>query len=104
MGAPCVLGEDGLCIMPDGTVFPCRRFPFSLGNLLEDPLKTVWERSEILTKMRKKENLKGRCKSCEREECTGCRSLAYSLTGDYFGEDPHCWYSQGCSPFTEKKG
>jgi MoaA/NifB/PqqE/SkfB family radical SAM enzyme len=93
MGAPCVLGEDGLCIMPDGIVFPCRRFPYSIGNLSEDSLKTVWERSEILPKMRNKRNLKGKCGSCDREDCTGCRSLAYSLTGDFFGEDPHCFYT-----------
>src|SRR4030042_5492476 len=35
LGAPCVIGRDGLCIMPDGTVFPCRRFPIPIGNLLE---------------------------------------------------------------------
>ena len=97
MGAPCILGEDGLCLMPEGTVFPCRRFPFPLGNLLEDSLKTVWEGSELLAKLRDKGSLKGKCKSCGREGCTGCRSLAYSLTGDFFAEDPHCWHSE-CDP------
>lgn len=93
MGAPCVLGEDGLCVMPDGTVYPCRRFPLRLGNLLEDSLQSIWGKSEILPKLRDKQNLKGKCRSCNREGCTGCRSLAYSLTGDFFGEDPHCWFS-----------
>jgi radical SAM protein with 4Fe4S-binding SPASM domain len=91
MGAPCVLGEDGLCVMPDGIIYPCRRFPLPLGSLLEDSLLAVWERSEILRKIRDKKNLKGKCGRCHQEECTGCRSLAYSLTGDFFGEDPHCW-------------
>ncbi len=44
LGAPCVIGVDGLCIMPEGNVFPCRRFPVSIGNLLETPLKQIWER------------------------------------------------------------
>lgn len=92
MGAPCVLGEDGLCIMPDGQVFPCRRFPLSIGNLLADSLKSVWEKSEILEKLKKKANLKGRCGSCDKKDCAGCRSLAYSLTGDFYEEDPHCGY------------
>ena len=92
LGAPCVVGVDGLCIMPEGNVFPCRRFPISIGNLLETPLKQIWEESEILEKLRRKENLKGKCGSCEMEECRGCRSLALALTGDYLGEDPHCWY------------
>jgi radical SAM protein with 4Fe4S-binding SPASM domain len=92
LGAPCVVGVDGLCIMPEGNVFPCRRFPISIGNLLETPLKKIWEESDLLEKLRKKENLKGKCRSCEMEECRGCRSLALALTGDYHEEDPHCWY------------
>jgi len=92
LGAPCVLGTDGLCVMPDGTVFPCRRFPLPIGNLLADSLKTIWEKSEVLEKVRRKENLKGKCGTCRIEGCTGCRSLAYALTGDFLAEDPHCWY------------
>ncbi len=92
LGAPCVIGVDGLCIMPEGSVFPCRRFPISIGNLLKDSLKTIWERSELLEKLRRKENLKGKCGRCEMRDCRGCRSLALALTGDYHEEDPHCWY------------
>jgi len=92
MGAPCVLGTDGLCIMPEGEVFPCRRFPISIGNLLGTPLDQLWESSELLRRLRRKENLKGKCKNCESKECRGCRSLALSLTGDYLEEDPLCWY------------
>ncbi len=92
LGAPCVIGADGLCIMPEGSVFPCRRFPISIGNLLNESLKKIWEESELLEKLRNKENLKGKCGSCEMEECRGCRSLARALTGDYHEEDPHCWY------------
>lgn len=92
LGAPCVIGRDGLCVMPNGTVFPCRRFPISIGNLLNESLKQVWEKSDLLNKLRKKENLKGKCGRCEIKDCRGCRSLALSLTGDYLEEDPHCWY------------
>ena len=95
LGAPCVLGEDGICIMPQGDVFPCRRFPFSIGNLVDAPLKSIWEKSEILAKLRKRENLKGRCRNCGWQECRGCRSLAFSLTGDFLAEDPHCWFGNG---------
>jgi radical SAM protein with 4Fe4S-binding SPASM domain len=92
-GAPCVIGTDGLCIMPEGSVFPCRRFPISIGNLLNDPLAEIWEESEILKKLRRKENLKGKCGRCPAKDCRGCRSLALCLTGDYLEEDPHCGYS-----------
>ncbi len=90
LGAPCVIGVDGLCILPEGNVFPCRRFPISIGNLLNDSLKKIWEESDLLEKLRKKENLKGKCGSCGINDCRGCRSLAFALTGDYLAEDPHC--------------
>ena len=48
LGAPCVIGTDGLCIMPEGSVYPCRRFPVPIGNLLNHPLDTLWEKSELL--------------------------------------------------------
>jgi len=91
LGAPCVIGMDGLCIMPDGDVFPCRRLPISIGNLLDDSLAEIWKGSELLEKLRKKENLKGKCGKCLMKDCRGCRSLALALTGDYLEEDPHCW-------------
>ena len=94
LGAPCVIGKDGLCVMPDGDVYPCRRFPISIGNLLEKSLKQIMDESEIMGKLRKKSNLKGKCGRCEIENCRGCRSLALALTGDHLAEDPHCWLSQ----------
>lgn len=93
LGAPCVIGVDGLCIMPEGDVFPCRRFPVSIGNLLQMPLKQIWRTSDLLEKLRGKRNLKGKCGKCKMENCRGCRSLALALTGDYLGEDPHCQLS-----------
>jgi len=92
LGAPCVIGKDGLCVMPTGDVFPCRRFPIPIGNLLETPLTQIWSESETLEKLRKKENLKGKCGRCDIKDCRGCRSLALALTGDSLEEDPHCWY------------
>ncbi len=93
LGAPCVVGMDGFCIMPGGDVLPCRRFPISVGNLLETSLRQIWDESELLEKMRRKENIKGKCGRCEIRECRGCRSLALALTGDFLEEDPHCWYA-----------
>jgi len=90
LGASCVLGVDGFCIMPGGDVFPCRRFPVAIGNLLQDSLNKIWVDSEILRQLREKRNFKGRCGSCAVKNCRGCRSLAFSLTGDYLEEDPHC--------------
>jgi radical SAM protein with 4Fe4S-binding SPASM domain len=92
LGAPCVIGKDGICVMPNGDVLPCRRFPISIGNLLATSLKQIWEESELLEELRRKENLKGKCGRCKIKDCWGCRSLALALTGDYLSEDPHCGY------------
>ncbi|MCX7857135.1 MAG: radical SAM protein [Deltaproteobacteria bacterium] len=90
LGAHCVIGKDGLCIMPDGQVFPCRRFPISIGNLVHTPLEVIWESSELLNTLRKKENLKGRCGSCGIKDCRGCRALSFALRSDPLAEDPCC--------------
>ena len=94
LGAPCVLGKEGFCIMPNGDIFPCRRFPLTIGNLRQDSLVNIWENCSVLNQLRRKENLKGKCGHCGEENCSGCRSLAFSLTGDYLAEDPHCWYGE----------
>lgn len=88
-GAPCIVGIDGIAIMPDGTVFPCRRFPLSIGNLREVSLIDIWEKSETLQKLRSFP-LKGRCNNCRIINCRGCRALSYSITGDFLEEDPLC--------------
>lgn len=91
-GAPCITGKDGIAIMPDGTVFPCRRFPKKIGNLLVAPLEDIWKNSRVLKKLRDKKYLKGKCKSCEIKDCAGCRALSFSITGDFLEEDPLCFY------------
>ena len=102
LGAPCVVGVDGLCVMPDGTVFPCRRFPVSMGNLRQHSLKEIWETSELLKVLGRRKNLKGKCGYCDIEDCRGCRSLSFSLTGDYLAEDSHCGYQPRSSLFEDR--
>jgi radical SAM protein with 4Fe4S-binding SPASM domain len=90
-GAECVVGRDGMALLPDGTVHPCRRFNIPIGNMLNESLKTIWENSEVLNKIRNRANLKGGCFDCGITECSGCRAMTYALTGDYLAEDPHCF-------------
>lgn len=33
-GAKCIFGRDGLAILSDGTIYPCRRFDEEIGNFL----------------------------------------------------------------------
>jgi radical SAM protein with 4Fe4S-binding SPASM domain len=92
LGAICSIGLDGLCIMPDASVLACRRLPIVIGSLKNDSIEKIWYESELLCQIRDKNNLKGKCYSCEYiPRCSGCRSMAYALTGDYLAGDPQCW-------------
>lgn len=92
LGAACSIGLDGLCILPDATVLPCRRLPIPIGNLKTDSLIKIWHASDLLWEIADKRNLKGKCNSCEFiPRCSGCRAMAYACTGDYLAEDPQCW-------------
>ncbi len=91
-GGICSIGLDGLCILPDATVLPCRRLPIPIGNLNIESISTIWHKSKLLWEIADKGNLKGKCSSCEHiPYCSGCRAMAYACTGDYLAEDPQCW-------------
>jgi len=92
VGALCSAGNNALTIMPDGTVYPCRRLPISIGNVLTDGFFKIWYGSEVLWRLRNPANLGGKCKECDLiTQCRGCRAMAYFTTGDYMAEDPQCW-------------
>ena len=89
LGAGCDLGAS-FCLMCDGTVYPCRRFPLELGNIFTDGLWTVCEGAEILRKIHTRSNLAGKCGSCTFTDCFGCRALGYAFYRDPFAEDFQC--------------
>ncbi len=92
VGAICSAGNNALTIMPDGTVYPCRRLPISIGNILTDGLFKIWYSSEVLWRIRNPNNLGGKCRDCDLlPKCRGCRAAAYFETGDFMAEDPQCW-------------
>lgn len=92
MGALCSVGNNALTIMPDGTVYPCRRLPIPIGNILIDGLFAIWYDSEVLWKIRNPKNIQGKCRDCDLlVNCRGCRAMAYFSSGDYLAEDPQCW-------------
>lgn len=92
VGAMCSVGINALCIIHDGTIYPCRRLPIPLGNILTDSLYDIWYASPILWKIREPSNLKGRCSNCKFIPiCRGCRAMALSFCGDWLGGDPQCW-------------
>ncbi len=89
-GAFCNLGGDSMALMPDGTVYPCRRFPISVGNVFTTSFSTILDN---LTGFRNRflpEKLHSPCRHCSFDSCSGCRALVYALSGSFYAADPQC--------------
>ena len=92
----CFFGKF-MSIAENGDAIPCSyNDAHRFGNIKDKSLKTIWndlQTSEFFSKVRDKNNLKGKCGVCEyREICGGCRTSAEFFTGDIFGSDPSCAY------------
>ena len=94
LGSLCSIGLDGICILPTADVLACRRLPIPIGNLKIKTLEEIWSTSALLWEIADKRNLKGKCRSCEYiSKCSGCRAMAFAVSGDYLSDDPNCWKS-----------
>jgi radical SAM protein with 4Fe4S-binding SPASM domain len=88
----CQAGLGQGCIGPEGDVTPCVMLPVVVGNVRDKSLEEIWHSSPIIRSLQDRSNLKGWCQTCDlRENCGGCRGIAYSYTGDLLAADPRCW-------------
>lgn len=86
----CGSGRLYCGLEPNGDVLPCVFMPIKLGNIREKSLKDIWSNSDVLKKLRDRENLEG-CGECKYKYiCGGCRARAYGYYGDVQGPDPGC--------------
>jgi len=89
----CIFGEY-LFIEPNGEVKPCSFAPMMLGNVKEKPLTQIWDEvihSPFFHQLKDPKTRTGYCRSCQYlEDCKGCRSRTFILTGDWFASDPCC--------------
>ena len=92
-GALCNLGEESMALMPNGDIFPCRRTPVKIGNILSDDFNDILIRLKLLRESFN-QNLKGSCNNCSVLECIGCRALSYALTGDLYEADRQCYLNK----------
>jgi len=91
-GAFCNLGSESMALMPDGSVYPCRRFVKRVANLKTQSFDEVLSLLKGYEIKSFKERLSGEiCKRCTVEGCIGCRALVYALTGDENGDDLQCY-------------
>lgn len=90
LGALCNLGDESMCLMPDGTVYPCRRLPIPLGNLKSSSFYDILRKLKEFREKINRSSLRGKCSHCEIDNCIGCRALAYAISGDIYSEDTQC--------------
>lgn len=81
-----------IVVRANGEVNPCMLLQVNLGNVKERSISQIWQESEILSQLRRRELLKGKCGECKyKVECAGCRGRAYERTGDMLAADSGCW-------------
>lgn len=92
-GRGCLAGTSYCIISPRGQVQPCAYLNLPLGDVRETPFDEIWEKNQVLNKLRTLE-YKGGCGACEYKfACGGCRArAAYYHKGDYMAEEPWCLY------------
>jgi len=91
----CMGGRGFGFISHTGDVQTCGFLDISAGNLVENgyDFAAIWDRSKFLNEIRDVSSYNGKCGLCDYANlCGGCRARAYTMTGDYLGEDPVCWY------------
>lgn len=91
IGGTCPAGFSTLVINADGSVYPCRRLPISIGNVIENSIFEMWYGSEVMKNLRNRTKINkcGKCPLLDR--CGGCRAVAYAHFNDYMAPDPQCW-------------
>jgi radical SAM protein with 4Fe4S-binding SPASM domain len=97
---PCTAGLSVLAIRPDGAAVPCDAFkqfrvPDRFGNILENSLLEVWEKSDLLNKVRQiqQSRCNSPCASCPAySRCnSGCLAQKAIAAGRLTnGKDPEC--------------
>jgi radical SAM protein with 4Fe4S-binding SPASM domain len=87
----CGTGRLYCALDYDGSITPCVFIPIKLGNIRTCSVLDIWHNSEVLKKIRERENFWGACGACTyRNVCGGCRARAYGYFRDLSGPDIGC--------------
>jgi GeoRSP system SPASM domain protein len=89
----CQAGKSLVTIDVNGDVYPCRRMPTKVGNVLEQKLIDIYQNSSVMQGLRNPQNCSSDCQKCGHfSKCQGgLRCLTYAVTGSPYEKDPGCW-------------
>jgi len=86
----CHCGDCHLNILPDGSVYACRRFESEVGNALTGRLAEIFTGPQI-DEYRDYDKFE-KCSRCELLRfCRGCPAVAYGYGKNMYAADPQCW-------------
>jgi len=86
----CNCGIKHMTLLPNGTVYACRRFDSIVGKIDRQSFKEIFF-SKDMRKYREIWRLAG-CNNCELlNYCRGCHAVSAGTTGSFFDKDPQCW-------------
>jgi radical SAM protein with 4Fe4S-binding SPASM domain len=72
----CTAALYNMCVEPDGSVLPCQSYYHSLGNILSDDWKDMWNH-KLSIRLRERQDIPDKCTSCSLlSECGGGCPLA----------------------------
>ncbi len=66
----CTAALVNMCVGPNGDVYPCQSYFESLGNILKDEWKRIWN-NPLALRIRKREYVRSECKSCPQLHVCG---------------------------------
>ena len=89
----CTAGDSLITVQPNGDLYPCRRMPIPVGNLLETPLAELYYDADLFRELRDRNRISEGCDGCHFTKLCrgGLKCLSYAVTGDPFKADPGCW-------------
>lgn len=89
----CTAGDSLLTVQSNGDLYPCRRMPIRVGNLLETSLLELYDNTQLFHQLRQPQPTDKKCQTCFYGKfCRGgLKCLSYAITGDPFTTDPGCW-------------
>ncbi len=87
-GCNCAIKH--MTLLPNGTVYACRRFDSKVGKIGHQSFKEIFF-SPKMERFRQIERLAG-CRDCELlYYCRGCHAVSACTSGNFFDKDPQCW-------------
>lgn len=87
----CSAGKDVLIIKADGGVMPCRRLPYTIGNIRDGEIEEIVAASPVMDQLANA-SVPEKCRTCRHAETCrgGSKCVICAKTGAWYGKDPDC--------------